>query len=265
VKLRPVRLALTKQYLEDNQLHAAIAGFALLVGALLTIGLAPMLRSKSGSASAATELPSGIAALLGIKPGVSLDTAAGHFDALMISLAAPLVLCALALPLVVRAIAGCEARGEMEWLAAQPIRRVQIVVERFLAIVLLMAQAALPATIALTFGATLGELNLSAVTVIWSMARVVILVGLLAGIALVASATGSSVRLAAATAAAVPLVAFGLVFFEQTAPVSPVRWTLGQTPAAASGTFAGVLLSIALTAWFVGMAATGFNRRDLVL
>jgi len=260
-----VRLALTKHYLEDNQFHAAIAGVALLIGALLTIGLAPMLRSKPGSASAATELPSGIASLLGIKPGVSLDTAAGHFDALMISLAAPLVLCALALPLVVRAIAGCEARGEMEWLAAQPVRRAQIVVERFLAIVLLMAQAALPATIALVLGASLGELNLGVVTVVWSMMRVVILVILLAGIALVASASGSSVKVAAATAVAVPLVAFGLVLFEQTANVSPVRWTLGQTPAASSGTITGVLLAVALTAWFVGIAASGFNRRDLVL
>lgn len=265
MKLSPVRLTLTKHYIEDNQLHAAIAGVALLVGALLTIGLAPTLRSQSGSAGAAAELPSGIAALLGIKPGVSLDTAAGHFDALMISLAAPLVLCALALPLVVRAIAGCEARGEMEWLAAQPIRRTQIVVERFLAIVVLIAQATLPATIALSLGVAFGDLNLGVITVVWSMARVMVLVVLLAGITLVASAVGGSVRVAAMAAAAVPLVAFGLVLFEQTAAVSPVRWTLGQTPAASSGTITGVLLAAVLTAWFVGMAASGFNRRDLVL
>jgi len=265
VKLRPVRLTLTKHFLEDNQLHAAIAGVALLVGAFLTIGLSPSLRSRPSSQTAAADLPSGVASLLGIKPGVSLDTAAGHFDALMVSLAAPLVLCALALPLVVRAIAGCEARGEMEWLAAQPIRRSQIVVERFLAIVVLLAQAALPATIALTIGARLGDLNLGVVTVVWSMARVVILVVLLAGITLVASAAAGSLRVASATAIAVPALAFGLVLFEQTAAVSPVRWTLGQTPAAASGTITGVLLALALTGWFVAMAVSGFNRRDLVL
>lgn len=265
MKLRPVRGAVMRHYFEDFQLHAAIAGTALLVAATATIGFAPYLRGRVGNSTAADRLPAGVAAVLGIEPGVSLNSAAGHLDAWMVSLAAPLVLCALVLPLTVRALAGSEARGEMEWLAAQPVRRTQIVVERFMAIVFLTIEAAIPATIVVTVGGAVSGLDLGATLIVWSMVRVVILVSLLAGIALIASASGASVKIAAWLALMVPVAAFGMVLVDKGASLSPVRWILGATPAADSGTLTGVMLGVVVTACCVGIAASTFHRRDLAL
>ena len=265
MKLRPVRGAVLRHYIEDFQLPTAIAGTVLFVAATTTIGFAPYLRGRSGSSTAADRLPDGVAAVLGIEPGLSLNTAAGHLDAWMVSLAAPLILCALALPLAVRAVAGCEARGEMEWLATQPIRRTQIVIERFVAITVLTVEATIPATIVLAFGGSIGELELGVGVIVWSMMRVVVLVSTLTGITLIASAVGAGVRLAGGIALLVPVVAFTMLLTDIATPLSPVRWTLGATPAADSGTLTGVAFALIVTVGCVAIAAEGFQRRDLLL
>ena len=266
MKLKPVRGALTRHYVHDNQIRAAIAAVLLVVASAAVIAMAPTIRDRSGSASIARRLPDGIAALLGIEPGLSLDSAAGYLDAWMLSLALPLVLAAVALPIAVRSIAGSESTGEMEWLAAQPLQRGQIVVERFLAIVILTAQAALPAAIVLAVGASVGELELGFGTVVWAVARVVILVLLLAAIVLIASAASGSLEFAIFVAAAVPLIVFGLIVGgESTARLSPVRWVLGATPADAGPAGVGVLAALGVTAICVAAAVLGFRRRDIVL
>jgi ABC-2 type transport system permease protein len=266
VKLNPVRGAVTRHYVQDSQVHASIAGGVLLVAAAVVVGLAPNLRSRGGSSSLAERLPGGIAALLGIEPGLSVDTAAGHLDAWMLSLAAPLVLCALALPAAVRAVAGSEATGEMEWLAAQPLQRTQIVAERFVAIAIVTAQAALPATVVLVLGGGIGELELSTSVVVFSMARIVLLVSLLAGIVLIVSAATGSLELSVGAALVVPLVTFGLIIAgDTTARISPVRWVLGATPADGGAPVGGLLLAIVITAACVLIASAGFQRRDIIL
>ncbi len=266
--MRPhaIRGLLTRHYVEDNQVHAAIAGGVLLAASFVVIAVAPFVRDKDGAKTLADRLPDGVAALLGIEPGMSIDSAAGYLDAWMISLAAPLVLCALALPAAVRAVAGAEDSGEMEWLAAQPISRTQIVWERFLAITIVTAQAALPATLLLAIGGGIGELQLEAPMVVWSMIRVVALVSLLAGIVVVVSAVTGSLELAGGVAVAAPLVAFGLIVAgETTARVSPVRWALGSTPVAEAGAVVGVGVVIVFTIACVVIASAAFQRRDVIL
>ena len=266
MKLKPVRGPLTRHYIQDSQVHASIAGAVLLVAAAVVVGLAPNFRSRSGSSSLAERLPEGIAALLGIEPGLSVDTAAGHIDAWMLSLAAPLVLCALALPAAVRAIAGSEATGEMEWLAAQPLQRAQIVTERFVAIAIVTAQAALPATLVLVLGGGIGELQLSTGVVVFAMVRVVVLVSLLAGVVLIVSAATGSLELAVGAAIVVPAVAFGLIVAgDTTARISPVRWVLGETPADGGAPVSGLLLAVVITAACVLIASASFERRDIIL
>ena len=266
MKLKSVRGPLARHYFHDNQLHAAIAGTILMAAAAVVVALAPSLRGRGGAATLAERLPEGLAALLGVAPGLSFDTAAGHLDAWFLSLAAPLVLCALALPAAVRAIAGCEATGEMEWLAAQPVERAQIVFERFLAVAIVTAQAAIPATIVLVLGAGIGELELGAGLVAWSMVRVVVLVSLLAGIVMMVSALTGSLDVSSGVAVVLPAVAFGLILGgESTARLSPVRWVLGEAPAADGGTSVGVMMALTIMAACVLIGSAGFQRRDIIL
>lgn len=263
---RPIRGVVTKHYLEDLQIHAAIASALLVAASAIVVLVAPWVRDRRGSPTLADRVPDGIAALLGIRPGLSIDSAAGYVDAWMISLAAPLVLCALALPAAVRAVAGAEATGEMEWLAAQPLQRTQIVAERFVAIVIVTAQAALPATVLLAIGGGIGELELNAPVVVWSMMRVILLVALLAGVVMVASAVSGSLELSGGAAVAAPVVVFALVAgSETTAKLSPVRWALGRTPVDDPAGLVGVAAVVAVTVVCVYIAATGFRRRDIIL
>jgi len=266
MKVKSVRGPVAKHYFRDNQVHAAIAGTVLMLAAAAVVALAPSLRGRAGAPTLAERMPDGLAALLGVGPGVSFDTAAGHTDAWFLSLAAPLVLCALALPAAVRAIAGCEATGEMEWLAAQPIERAQVVVERFVAVVLVTAQAAVPATIMLVLGGGIGELELAPGLVAWSMIRVVVLVSLLAAIVMMVSALTGSLDMSVGVAIAAPIVAFGLILGgESSARLSPVRWVLGETPAADGGTTIGVLMAVTILAACMLIGSAGFQRRDIIL
>lgn len=261
-----MRGAIARHYIADNQIHAAIAATVLLAASAVVVAVAPFVRDRDGSPSLADRLPEGFSALLGIEPGTSIDTAAGYLDAWMISLAAPLVLCALALPAAVRAVAGAEATGEMEWLAAQPLTRTQIVAERFVAIAAVTAQAALPATLLLAIGGGVGELETDAAVVVFSMVRVVALVTVLAALVVVVSAVTGSLELAGGAAVVAPLAAFGLVMGgDTTARLSPVRWALGRTPADGVGDLVGLGVVVVITAAVVVIASAGFQRRDVVL
>ena len=154
----------------------------------------------------------------------------------------------------------------MEWLAAQPVQRTQIVVERFVAITLVTAQAALPATILLALGGSVGELDIGVGVVIWSMVRVIVLVALLAGLVMVISAATGSLELSAGMSVLGPVVAFGLIVAgETTAKFSPVRWALGATPAAETGEFSGVAATVVRTVVLLAVASFGFQRRDIIL
>ena len=266
MNFKAVRGPIARHYFNDNQVHAAIATTVLMIAAAVVVALAPSLRSRAGAATLAERMPDRLAALLGVAPDLSFDTAAGHLDAWFLSLAAPLVLCALALPAAVRSIAGCEATGEMEWLAAQPVERAQIVFERFVAIAFVTVQAATPATIILVLGGGVGGLELEPGMVVWSMLRVVVLVSVEAGTVVMVSGLTGSLDISVGVAIAAPIVAFGLILGgDSSARLSPVRWVLGEAPAAEGDTTIGVLMAVIVLAACILIGSAGFQRRDIVL
>ncbi|NOX31918.1 MAG: hypothetical protein GXP35_18030, partial [Actinobacteria bacterium] len=125
-----------RQYKTDAQIPSLATSVVLLVlagGAILT---APNLRSRSGASTLAGDLPLGVAGLLGLTNDTSLDSTVGHLDATFFSLVLPIVLVALTLPLAAASIAGMAERNELEFLGGQALDHSQLVVERFLAVML---------------------------------------------------------------------------------------------------------------------------------
>lgn len=98
------------------------------------------------------------------------------------------------------------------------------------------------------------------------MIRVVVLVAALAGIVMMVSALTGSLEISIGVAVVAPLVAFGLIIGgDSTARLSPVRWVLGEAPAADGSTSIGVLMALTITAACLLIGSAGFQRRDIIL
>ena len=261
--IRPVRWVLTRNHLSDHQ--GLAAGGALLLMALGTGVLVawPTVSDASWAATLAGDLPGGVADMFGLA-GTSLTEPTGYLDATFLSVVFPAVLLILTVPLMVRAVAGAESGGEMEFLAAQPVRRSQILVERFVSVSLLALEIGMPALILVATGASRGRLGIAAGSILGAGLRGLLLVVVVN--AVVAAVAGASGRLALTSLVGLVTAVgvFALIALE-VPEFSPARWLIGELPL--GGTFspvgsAGITLVAMVALW---MGSRVFRLRDLRL
>ncbi len=261
--IRPVRWTLTRNHLTDHQGLAAMGALLLMVVATVVLLAWPTVSDASWAATAAGDLPRGTAEMLGLG-GTSLTRPEGYLDAAFLSLLFPAVLLVLTVPVMVRAVAGAESGGEMEFLAAQPVRRSQILVERFVSVTLLAFEIGLPALILVATGASRGQLDLAAGSIIGAGLRGLLLVVVVnATVAAVAGVSGRLV-LTSVVGLVIGVGVFALIALE-IPEFSPARWLIGALPL--GGTFspagsAGTLLAAGAALW---VGARVFGVRDLHL
>ncbi len=261
--IRPVRWVVARNHLSDHQGLAAVGAVLLMVVAAGVLLAWPTVSDSAWAMTAVDNLPPGVADMLGLS-GASLVEPSGYLNASFLSVLFPVVMLIVTLPLTVRAVAGAEAGGELEFLAAQPVRRSQILVERFVSVAVLTFEIGLPPLLLLATGASRGRLGLAAGSVVWAGARALLLVVLVN--AVVAAAGGLSGRPVLTSlvgllvgAGAFALIAVGVPEF------SPARWLIGSLPL--EGTFSptgslGTALVATAAMW---LGARVFGTRDLRL
>ena len=241
-----------------------ILGLVLLVG--VNIAFYPSVRDDEALSDYAKDLPESLRALFA---GGELDLASpvGYLNSQVFALTAPLVLFIFAIGAGSGAVAGDEEKGTLDLLLAHPLRRRDYVVQRFLALAVLVAVLGIVLLAAVALGSYAVNLEIAfdrlvAATV--SVALVALFAGSLAG------AVVSGRARAIAIAAGVVVLAWlldglgqAVAVLEPWRPLSPYYQALGQNPLRNGAPWGGwVILALATVAVTV-MGAIGLERRDV--
>jgi ABC-2 type transport system permease protein len=242
-------------------------GIAVLVG--VTVAFYPSIRGDEALNSYAEKLPESLRALFA---GGELDMAspAGYLNSQVFALTAPLLLLIFSIGAGAGLIAGEEERGTMDLLLAQPVRRRDYVLQRFLALTALVAavSAVLLATVALGSLAVdleIGFGKLVAATV--SVALLALFFGAFAeAVGAVRPGRGRAIALAAGLAIAAWMLdgfAQAVDALEAWRPLSPYYQALGHDPLRQGIPWGGWAALAAATLLATAIAAIGLERRDI--
>lgn len=244
------------------------------VTALVAAGYATV-EGQSELDASMDDLPDAVRALVGGLDGVSFSSPAGYLHGQLFANLFPVLLTVLAIGLGARAIGGAEAAGHLQLIAAHPVSRTRIAVERALVSLLAVTVVAVAGLGSLLVAAPFAGLmdDGPAVSAIvgatfgsWAIA---VLYGSLAFA--VGAATGSRVA-ALTTATTISVGGFVLQSVAASAEAldavglaSPWQWFADASPLVdgASAVVAPVVLSLGLAVAITVVGVARFRRRDL--
>jgi ABC-2 type transport system permease protein len=211
-------------------------------------------------------------ALRGMFAGGELDivSPAGYLNSQVYALLAPLVLLIFAVGAGAGAVAGEEERGTLDFLLAHPLRRRDYVVQRALALGVLVATltALLLASVAL--GSWVVDLDIGLGRLGAASASVGLLALLFGIVALAAGSVRPGRAQAIAVAAGLAVASWLLDGFGQAVdalepwrPLSPYYQAVGRNPLREGASWTAWAALTAATAVLAAVAAAGLERRDL--
>jgi ABC-2 type transport system permease protein len=196
-----------------------------------------------------------------------------YFAVSVFGLLVPLLVAFFAISTGVKAIAGDEEAGTLDLIQAQPVSRVALALQRFLAIV--MALAAIAAVMCLVVIALRGPGQFTALSPgrLFAICLQLALFGLLfAALAYgVGAWTGRRVPAIAAGSAVAVLGYLADTFFTQihslawTEKFSPFDWYLGGEPLKNGVQWGHAALLLGLSALFLAAGTWRYNRRDIAV
>ena len=245
-------------------------GVVLLV--LFTVALFPSLKGEESLNEVIDQMPEALRSMFGIDEAIPLTSAPGYLQGRLFGSLLPLILIVFGIGLGARATAGSEQDGTLELLLANPVTRWTVVVQRYLAVVGMIAGlTAVFAVSLLVLGAPFGALEeVSMSGLIGAVAGVFGIALLHATLAFgVGAATGRRAwALSAATVVAVTgYLLQGLIgLTDAIRPlrfVSPWHWYLGRNMLAQGVAPDAVVVPLALSAVIFAVASGSFLRRDL--
>jgi ABC-2 type transport system permease protein len=243
-----------------------------VIGGLATAGFVvavyPVVRDSAEFIELIENLPDEFLALAGIDPAVFV-TGYGYLQAQMYSLLGPLLVLILAIGIGASATAGEEAEGTADLLLATPVTRRRVVLDKALAMAVLVAILVLSFVAVLLVGQVAVGLDLS----IWGLIGGNLslwLLGLFFGSLALAVGAWSGRRAAAAgvagglAAASYILDSFAPLVsgLEAVQPYLPFHWYAADSPLL-NGPTGWHLLLLAGAVAFTGAAAALFSRRDI--
>jgi ABC-2 type transport system permease protein len=242
-------------------------GLAGLVA--LTVAFYPSIRDDEALSSYAEDLPESVRALFA---GGELDlgSPAGYLNSQIFSLMAPLLFLIFAISAGAGAVAGEEERGTLDLLLAQPVRRRAYVLERFLALAVLVGALTLFLAVVVALGSKLVDLEIGLGKVAAASAGVGLLAVLFGTVALAAGALGPGRTRAIAVAAGIATLAWIFDGLAQSVDaldalrrLEPYYWAVGRNPLRNGADWLGWALLAAATLLLAAAAAAGLERRDL--
>ncbi len=241
-------------------------GLVGLIG--LNLAFYPSVRDDQALSDYAKDLPEAVRALFA---GGELDIASpvGYLNSQVFALTAPLVLLIFTIGAGSGAVAGEEERGTLDLLLAQPVRRRDFVLQRFLALAALVAALTFVVLGTVAIGSWLVDLEIGFDKLFATSASTGLLALLFGAAALAAGAVWPGRTRAIAVAAALAVAAWifdGLAqsvdVLEPWRPLSPYYQALGRNPLREGVPWVGWVVLLVLTAAIVVCAAAGLERRD---
>lgn len=218
-------------------------------------------------------LPQGLIDAFGLG-GASLTSPEGYLTSQLYSNLYPVVLLILGIGAATSTIAGAERDGTLEVILAAPVRRVNVAIERFLAVAVLTLVVITLSTAALA--AVSPALGLTADLPWWGVWAAGLtmwaMVVLYAAVAFAVGAATGRTGWAIAAASVAAVVGFlGQVLAALAAPlewmriVSPWYWFLEPNPLVTAPGSLSLGLPLALAAMLVVTGAWMFDRRDIAI
>lgn len=241
-----------------------------LVGlSAMMVGVYPSVRDNPAVSSIAENYPEALRELFSFGGGFDYSSPAGYLGIELFSFMVPLLLIIAAVATGAGGIAGEEDRGTMELLLANPLTRRRIVLEKAGAMVVEAALLGAVLWIALTAGAAIVGMEVSAMRIAAAVTAAALLAAAFGAVALLAGAAlgrrGAAIGVTAALAVAAYLVnsLAGLVdALERLRPLTPFFHYEHPDPLR-NGFAWGHLAVLAVIAVVAAVAAAiAFDRRD---
>lgn len=237
----------------------------------LTIAFVPTITDDTESFQALFDnFPDGLLAVFGIEDAAALGTAVGLVNSRLYSGFGPALVSILGITLGVGVLVGEEDRGTLNLLAALPVSRTRLVVEKFLACLLALVVVGLVLLATVAAGNYLLDLGFAVENMVAANLGLVLLGVVFAALALAIGAVTGRRSLTVGLAAALSAAAFfvnGLAplvdELEWAQQLSPYHWLQEPNPLANgfSWLWLAVSAGVALALFLVAIA--GFNARDI--
>jgi ABC-2 type transport system permease protein len=242
-------------------------GLAALVA--LNVAFYPSVRDDQALSDYAKDLPEAVRALFA---GGELDLTSpvGYLNSQIFALTAPLVLLIFSIAAGAAVVAGEEERGTLDLVLAHPVRRRDYVLQRFVAIALLITTLTVVLLVTVALGSALVDLEIGFGKLVAASVSVGLLALLFAAFALAVGAIVPGRTRAIAVAAVVAVAAWvydglaqSVAALEPGRPLSPYYHALGQSPLREGAPWGGWAILLVAAGIFAALAAIGLERRDL--
>jgi ABC-2 type transport system permease protein len=242
-------------------------GIVGLVG--VTVAFYPSIRGDAGLSNFGEDLPESLRALF---VGGELDLASpvGYLNSQIYAALAPLLFLVFSIGAGAGAVAGEEERGALDLLLAEPVRRRDYVVQRFLALAALVAGLAVVLLATVALGSALVDLDIGFDKLLAASVSVALLAVLFGAVALAVGAIRPGRAAAIAAAAGLAVAAWLLDGLGQAVdaldpvrPLSPFYQALGRNPLRDGVPWTGWAVLLVGTLLLVVVAAVGLERRDV--
>lgn len=248
-----------------------LAWWALGLAALVALNVAfyPSIRDDQALSDYAKDLPESVRALFA---GGELDitSPAGYLNSQIFALLAPILFLIFAIGAGSAAVAGEEERGTLDLILAQPLRRRNYVVQRFLALTALVAALALVLLLTVALGSWAVDLEIGFGKLLAASSSVGLLALFFGSVALAAGAIRPGRAPAIALAAGLAVVAWlldglgkAVDLLDSLRPLSPYYQAIGRNPLREGALWDGWSILAVACALLAAVAVVGFERRDV--
>jgi ABC-2 type transport system permease protein len=244
-----------------------------LVGLVLfTVGLFPSLKGQASLNDVVDQMPEALRSMLGMDTAIPLTSAPGYLQGRLFGSLLPLLLLVFGIGAGARAIAGSEEDGTLELLLANPVTRLDVVAQRYAALVAMIGGLTAAFTVSLVvlslpFGAMDG-VPLSGLA--GAVAGVFGIALLHATSAFAVGAATGRRALALSSATVVAVVGYllqGLLGLSDVVRplrfVDPWHWYLGRNMLAQGVAPDAIVVPVVVAAVLFAAGAVAFQRRDL--
>jgi ABC-2 type transport system permease protein len=235
----------------------------------LTVAFYPSVKDSSGLSDYAKDLPESLRGLF-VGGELDLTSGAGYLNSQVFAVLAPLVLLIFAIGAGAWAVAGEEEQGVLDLVLAHPLRRASFVVQRFLALAVLVLALATVLFVTVALTSALVDLDIGTGELLAASGANALLAVLFGTIALSTGALWGGRGRAIAVATALAVVAWMLDGLGRAAdwldpfrPLSPFYHAIATDPLRDGPAWGSWALLAGLTAIFVVAGARGLERRDL--
>ncbi|MBT8249696.1 MAG: ABC transporter permease [Acidimicrobiia bacterium] len=244
-------------------------GIGMTLYVILNVAFFPSLKEESFS-ELFESVPEAMLAAFGIQDIAALSTGVGYVNSQLYDGFGTILVAAWAIAIGATTLSSEEDSKTMDMLLSLPVSRTRVVLEKWLAMVVLMVGISAVIFLVLVVSNPIWELDLTLEGMVWVNLGLALLSILFGTVAMAVSAVSGRRGLAIGASGGLLALLFLLYglgsvvdSLESIRGTSPFYWYLDSVPLAGTVSALGFLGMAFVTLLFLAIAVLGFNRRDV--